>query len=153
MDAIPFDRIDHVAAGVKDLDVAVAWWRDTFGFVREVDFEIAETGARGAFIRRGDVRIELFQPSDPLPMPPGRRDVGTALREGGFHHIALQVEDVEGTLAELRRRGVEVAYPLTMGPFGPYAIVADPSGNLVELFPKTDVRDPGTPPRRRPAHQ
>ena len=77
MDAIPFDRIDHVAAGVKDLDVAVAWWRDTFGFVREVDFEIAETGARGAFIRRGDVRIELFQPFDPLPMPPGRQAAGT----------------------------------------------------------------------------
>ncbi len=153
MTSIPFDRLDHVAAGVKDLDVAVAWWRDIFGFVRETDFEIPETGAHGAFIRRGDIRIKLFQFPDPLPMPAGHRDVGAALREGGFHHIALQVDDVEATLAELQRRGVEVAFPLTPGPFGCYAIVTDPSGNFVEIFPKTDIRDPGTPPRRPPADQ
>ena len=148
MDAIPFDRIDHVAAGVRDLDLTIAWWSDHFGFKREVDFEIPETGARGAFVRRGDIRLEFFHYPDPLPLSAERRDIGAALREGGFHHIALQVDDVEATLAELERRGVEVAFPLTMGPFGRYAIVADPSGNFVELFPKTDVRDPNTPPRR-----
>ena len=152
MTAIPFDRIDHVAAGVKDLDLAVAWWCDNFGFVRETDFDILQTGARGAFIRRGDIRIEFFQPSNPLPLPTGGRDMEAgALREGGFHHIAIQVDDVEATLAELQRRGVDVAFPLTMGPFGRYAIVSDPSGNFVEIFPKTDIRDPGTPPRCPPA--
>lgn len=147
MTSIPFDRIDHVAAGVKDLDVAVAWWRDNFGFVLETAFDIPQTGSRGAFVRRGDIRIEFFQPANPLPLPAGGRDVVAALREGGFHHIALQVDDVEATLAELQRRGVEVAFPLTEGPFGRYAIVSDPSGNFVEIFPKTDIRDPGTPPR------
>ena len=144
MPAISFDRIDHVAAGVKDLNAAVIWWCDNFGFVREVVFEIPETGARGAFIRHGDIRIELFQSRNPLPMPAGRQDVGVALREGGFHHVALQVDDVSATLVELQKRGVDVVYPLTMGPFGLYAIVADPSGNFVEIFPKTDIRDPGT---------
>ncbi len=148
MDAISFDRLDHVAAGVRDLDLTIAWWSDHFGFKREIGFEIPETGARGAFVRRGDIRIEFFQYPDPLPHSTERRDFAAALREGGFHHIALQVDDVEATLAELERRGVEVAFPLTMGPFGRYAIVADPSGNFVELFSKTDVRDPNTPPRR-----
>ena len=30
MPAIAFDRIDHVAAGVKDLAAAVTWWCDNF---------------------------------------------------------------------------------------------------------------------------
>ena len=129
MSHISFDRIDHVAAGVKDL--AVAWWCDNFGFVREIDFGIAETGSRGVFLRSGAIRIEPFEPANAVAMPAGRRDVMGALCEGGFHHIALQVDDVGVALAELQSRRVEVVYPLTMGPFGPYAIVADPSGNFV----------------------
>ncbi len=112
MTTISFDRIDHVAAGVRDLDLTVAWWSEHFGFEREVDFEVRETGARGAFIRRGDIRIEFFQYPDPLPLSAEQRDFGAALREGGFHHIALQVDNVEAAVAELERRGVEVAFPL-----------------------------------------
>ena len=37
MNGIAFDRLDHIGAGVNDLDVAAAWWRDQFGFVRETD--------------------------------------------------------------------------------------------------------------------
>ncbi len=145
MNSIAFDRLDHVGAGVHDLDVAAAWWRDHFGFLREADFTIPETGARGAFLRRGDIRIELFEYPHQGMGRRKRKDLVEALREGGFHHVAFQIDDVAAAVAELERRGVDVAYPLSDGPFGAYAIVSDPSGNFVELFPKTDVRDPATP--------
>ena len=144
MNGITFDRLDHVGAGVHDLEVAAAWWRDHFGFVREVDFTISETGARGTFLRRGDIRIELFEYPDQEAGQRNRGDLVEALREGGLHHVAFQVDDVAAAVAELERRGVDIAYPLSNGPFGAYAIVSDPSGNFVELFPKTDVRDPHT---------
>ena len=148
MNGIAFNRLDHVGAGVHDLEIAAAWWRDHFGFVREADFTIPETGARGAFLRHGDIRIELFEYPGRTPIQRKRKDLVEALREGGFHHVAFQVDDVAAAIAELERRGVDIAYPLSDGPFGAYAIVSDPSGNFVELFPKTNMRDPGTPNRR-----
>lgn len=136
---IAFERFDHIGFGVKDLDASIAWWRDHFGFEREVDFEVKEIGARAAFIRRGDTRIEMFAFQPSVPVPENRRDALRALKEGTLHHIALRVADVPAALAELQRRGVEVAFPLSQGPFGPYAFVKDNSGNFVELYAQSAV--------------
>jgi methylmalonyl-CoA/ethylmalonyl-CoA epimerase len=54
--------------------------------------------------RVGESRIELVQPTR-LDSP-----VGKFLRERGegFHHVAFEVDDLNVTLAELKRNGVEV---------------------------------------------
>ena len=140
MATIEFDRLDHVGAGVTNLDETAAWWSEHFGFVREADFTIAETGARGAFFRRGDVRLEFFEYPVDGERPTRPTDVVEALRAGGFHHVALQVVDVASAVATLAARGVTIVYPISAGPFGPYAMVEDPSGNFIEIFPETDVR-------------
>lgn len=142
MGAIDFDRLDHVGIGVRSLEESAAWWREHFGFEREADFTVAATGAKGLFLRRGTMRLELFEFPGPHGPPAVRPDLVEALRGGGLHHLAMQVDDVEATLAELERRGVDIAMPLTHGPFGPFAFIADPSGVFVELFPRTDIRGP-----------
>ncbi len=109
MSHIFFDRIDHVAAGVKDLDVDVAWWRDNFGFVREIDFGIAETGSCGVFLRSGAIRIELIEPANAVAMPAGRRDVmGGAKVASTTSRFRWMTK---GALGELQSRRVEVVYP------------------------------------------
>ena len=52
----------------------------------------------------GESKIELVQPTRP------DSSVGKFLekRGEGFHHVAFQVEDLEGTLKELKENGVEL---------------------------------------------
>jgi glyoxylase I family protein len=62
-------------------------------------------------------------------------DVDASLAEDGFNHVCLSVDSVEDTLAELRRRGVDVVNP----PFeiddisARLAFFRDPWGNMFEL--------------------
>src|SRR5437899_1802070 len=97
--------VSEVAFWVRDLERAVAFYRDQLGFaVEEVD------PGRNAFLRSGDFLLVLFVPEDP----------GTALatdylaRTGGprgdIYHVAFRIDrerlDVVG--AALRERGLEL---------------------------------------------
>ena len=61
-------------------------------------------------------------------------------------HFALQVEDLDATVAELRGRDVEVSDP-GRG-IERQSFLADPAGNLVELHEVTGGRRPLIPSRR-----
>jgi glyoxylase I family protein len=52
--------------------------------------------------------------------------------DGVGQHFALLVDDLDGVVAELRERAIEVSDPTPVGS-GRQAFVTDPSGNLVEL--------------------
>jgi methylmalonyl-CoA/ethylmalonyl-CoA epimerase len=54
--------------------------------------------------RVGESTIELVQPIRP-DSPVGKF---LAKRGEGFHHVAFEVQDLEGTLAKLKRNGVEI---------------------------------------------
>jgi catechol 2,3-dioxygenase-like lactoylglutathione lyase family enzyme len=62
-------------------------------------------------------------------------DLSDSLRYAGFHHVCLQVDDVEATVAELRRRGVTIVTEPFVLPVieRRLAFFADPFGNLFEL--------------------
>jgi catechol 2,3-dioxygenase-like lactoylglutathione lyase family enzyme len=47
-------------------------------------------------------------------------------------HFALHVEDLDGVVAELRNKGVEVSDPVMVGT-GRQSFLRDPAGNQVEL--------------------
>jgi len=53
---------------------------------------------------------------------------------GGWNRIVVTVDDLDAALARVESRGVEVRSPPIEGPGGRQALVADPSGNPVELF-------------------
>ena len=44
------------------------------------------------------------------------------------------MRDLEGTVAELKRKGARVAEPVRHEEFGALASVTDPSGNLIGLY-------------------
>jgi len=62
-------------------------------------------------------------------------DLGDSLRLAGYHHLCLNVANVDATLAELRRRGVTiVTEPFELPAIQRLlAFLADPWGNLIEL--------------------
>jgi methylmalonyl-CoA/ethylmalonyl-CoA epimerase len=98
------DRIDHTGVAVDDLDAAIKLYRDVLGMPlvhREV---VEEQGVEAVLLDVGDGHVELLSPlGDDTP-------VGKFLAKKGpgLHHVAYAVSDIEATLAELARNGVEL---------------------------------------------
>ena len=93
--------LDHVAIAVKDLDVAIALYRDVLGLqLAEVE-EVPEQQVRTAIFGHGLGRIELICPTV--------KDSGVARflekRGEGLHHICVEVEDIEAAIAALKAKG------------------------------------------------
>ena len=57
-------------------------------------------------------------------------DVATA----GRNRIHLVVEDLDAEIARLREAGLSFRSDVVSGPGGRQVLLADPAGNLIELF-------------------
>jgi catechol 2,3-dioxygenase-like lactoylglutathione lyase family enzyme len=114
---------------VRDVDEAVAFYRDALGFTVQQQF-----GPAMAILRRDDLTLWLAGPraSAAKPMPDGREP-----EPGGWNRFVLQVADLEGTVAFLRSRGVCFRNEILAGPGGRQVLCEDPSGNPIELFQPT----------------
>lgn len=100
-------RIDHVAIIVRDIEQALVFYRDTLGIVPGVIKEVPTEQVRIAFLPMGGPggsEIELIQPTTP--------DSSLAKylekRGEGLHHICLEVDDIDGALAEMQEKGTPV---------------------------------------------
>ncbi len=95
-------RIDHIAIVVEDLEGALAVYRDALGMAVGRVEPLPEQDVRVAFLPIAEGEIELLEPIRP--------DSGVArylARHGeGLHHICLEVDDIEATLARLKAQGV-----------------------------------------------
>jgi catechol 2,3-dioxygenase-like lactoylglutathione lyase family enzyme len=107
--------VHHVSINVDDVDAALAFYTDVLGLERRTDRP--DFGFGGAWLDAGGQQVHLIEGT--LPSAVGQ-------------HFALRVEDLDGTVAELRGRDVEVSDPRPVGS-SRQAFLADPSGNLVEL--------------------
>ena len=96
--------IHHIGIAVRDLDVALAFYRDTLGLEVTERREVPEEGVEIAFLPTGEGEIELLEPLD--------EESGVARflekRGEGLHHICLTVEDVEATMERLRAAGARL---------------------------------------------
>jgi len=59
---------------------------------------------------------------------------GEEQKPGGWNRIHLIVEELEGTIAELKSAGCCFRSDVIQGTGGKQILLEDPSGNLVELF-------------------
>lgn len=99
-----FARVDHIGVAVEDLDAAIALHEDVYGMDlvhREV---IDEQGVEAVLLDVGENHVELLRPLA-ADTPVGRF---LAKRGPGLHHVAYQVTDVQGALADLRARGLRL---------------------------------------------
>jgi methylmalonyl-CoA/ethylmalonyl-CoA epimerase len=141
--------IHHVSVAVPNLDAAIGWYGRILGFADPQRFQIGELGARGAFLRRGTLRLELWQLDGAAPVPAQRREPNTDLLTCGTKHMALTVQDLGAVLARFVREGVDIAAiqraptlpmrqeaePLRAGATPPFAMfIRDPGGTLIEIL-------------------
>ena len=97
-------KIDHIGIATERLDDALAIWRDALGLIVQETEEVAEQRVRVAMLPIGDTRVELLEPTTP-DSAVGRF---LAKRGPGIHHIAVKVQDINASLAELKRKGVRL---------------------------------------------
>lgn len=130
----------HVGITVEDLDRAVEFYRDTFGFEVLSRFEVAgdafETGvgvpgASGQFahLDADGIRLELVSYE-----PEGGEAAADALNDTGAKHLGFEVEDLDGFYAALDDEVETISEPQTTASGTSILFVVDPEGNLVEVL-------------------
>lgn len=125
--------LDHVAIAVKDLDKAVAHYRDALGLELAEFEDVPGQGVRTAIFGHGMGRVELITPLDEKSPIAGF----LAKRGEGMHHICIEVEDIEAALAALKAKGAPLINETPqLGAGGAKIAFVHPKGNhgvLVEL--------------------
>jgi methylmalonyl-CoA/ethylmalonyl-CoA epimerase len=97
-----FRKIAHLGIAVKDLDAAVALYRDTLGFPFAGFEEVPEQKVKVAMFPVGESRLELLGATSPdSPIAKHIEKKGE-----GIQHVAFAVENLEQALAALKARGV-----------------------------------------------
>jgi methylmalonyl-CoA/ethylmalonyl-CoA epimerase len=97
-------KVDHIGIATPTIDEGLAIWRDALGLEPHVTEEVAEQGVKVCMLPVGDTHVELLEPlsSDSA--------VGKFLakRGPGIHHIAIEVQDINASLAELKKKGARL---------------------------------------------
>lgn len=109
---------------VDDVQAATDFYTRHLGFT-------LNTSAAPAFadVVRGPLRLLLSGAASS-----GARATPDDASSPGRNRIHLVVEDLEAAIAPLREAGVPFRSDVVSGPGGRQVLVADPAGNLVELF-------------------
>jgi len=126
-------NVEYLVLVVRDLERALGLYERGLGFARIEDVsDVPAIGARRIFLRAENCLLELLEPHDETK-PPG---AFLRARGEGVFALGVRAEDVEETLAQLRRAGIAAAGP-TGGGSGEgeywYLRPADAHGVLVEL--------------------
>lgn len=97
-------RIHHIGIAVRDLDAAIALYRDQFGVTEWERIGLPERHMNVAVCRIGDTMLEFITPtSDDAAFAKYLREKGE-----GMHHIAYEVAEVEGALRTIETNGLRL---------------------------------------------
>jgi len=97
-------HIEHIGIAVNSIDEALKYWEGVLGLKHYAIEEVADQKVRTAFIKLGQTKIELLEPTSP------ESTIAKFLesRGEGVHHIAYRVESVAESLAEVEDKGVRL---------------------------------------------
>ncbi len=96
--------VEHIGIAITNLGECIATLKKTFGLKESHRERIEASNVEVVFFECGTTQIELVTPtSDASPI-----SVFLSKRGNGIHHICLDVEDIEGWLAALKAKGIEL---------------------------------------------
>ena len=126
----PIQGVSEIAYWVKDLDRAVAFYRDRLGF----EVESLDPG-RNAFLRIGDLYVVLFNPEEPGTPLANEYLARVGEPRGGVYHVAFRTDpvDLDGFAESLRADGLAVKGPVEFGSGRRSYFLEDPDEHYLEL--------------------
>ena len=98
-------RIDHLGIGVKSIEEALPFFENVLGLKCYAVEEVADQKGKTAFLKVGEVKLELLEPTSP------ESAVAKWLENGGkgVHHVAFAVEDgVQEALVECESKEIRL---------------------------------------------
>jgi catechol 2,3-dioxygenase-like lactoylglutathione lyase family enzyme len=138
--------VSHIAVGVRDMDVALSFYRDLLGLRVTADqieeFSQGEGQApakrRAAYLRWVDGPHASFivldqQITNEIAGEPAQ------LFQMGVHHFAFWVDDLDGMMAKVREAGIAVVLGGGEGPGADTKMYGEPPGGRVR---SAFLRDP-----------
>ena len=128
------DQYASVRYLVSDVQAAIDFYTTHLGFT-------LNTSAAPAFadVVRGPLRLLLSGPASS-----GARATPEDAKPAGRNRIHLIVDDLDAEIATLRDASLSFRSDVVAGPGGRQVLLADPAGNLIELFqPAQRVGAPG----------
>ena len=93
-------KIHHVGVAVKSLE-REKFWNHFLNLKTEEYKEIPDQKVKIAFIPVGETKIELLE-----PLGEGAVSKFLEKKGEGIHHIAIEVDDIEAVLAQMKKEGV-----------------------------------------------
>ena len=125
-------EIDHLGIAVKSLAQAKIFYQN-LGMQVMPEETVSQEKVRLAMVPVGDSRIELLEPlSDDSPIAKF-----LAKRGEGLHHVSLRVDNLQGTVENLKKSGVRlINEQIQVGAGGHLYVFVHPAsagGVLLEL--------------------
>ena len=124
------DQLASVRYIVDDVEGAVDFYTTHLGFTLRFS-----AGTAFADVVRGPLRLLISGPTSS-----GARSTPTDHDAAGRNRIHLVLDDFDSEVADLRSAGVSFVSDVVSGPGGRQILLADPAGNLVELFEPAQAR-------------
>ncbi|CAE1281484.1 MCEE [Acanthosepion pharaonis] len=103
-------KLNHVAIAVADLDKSMALYKNAFGAKVSKKLDLPEHGVTTAFIELGDTKIELLHP---LGKKSPIKNFLDKNKNGGIHHICIEVDDIEKAMQDLRSKKIRLLTSFT----------------------------------------
>jgi catechol 2,3-dioxygenase-like lactoylglutathione lyase family enzyme len=118
------DQYASVRYLVDDVQAAVDFYTTHLGFTLNTS-----AGPAFADVVRGPLRLLLSGPASS-----GARATPDGATTAGRNRIQFTFDDLDAEVARLRSAGLAFRSDLVAGPGGRQILLADPAGNLIELF-------------------
>ncbi len=130
-------RAEHVMISTDSYSATIDWYRDKLGFRVQHEWTVPEfPGVKLAYIELNGFIIEVVETPEAFQNTRTPPDLGAALGNRGFGHLAFLSADVDAVAAELEARGVELVVPPTSFPDSGRRLifVQDNNGNYIEFL-------------------
>jgi catechol 2,3-dioxygenase-like lactoylglutathione lyase family enzyme len=118
------DQMVHIRYIVEDVQTSIDFYTEHLGFEVRTNYAPAF-----ADVIRGNLRLLLSGPASS-----GARATPDHANTAGRNRIHLIVDDLNAETDRLRAAGLEFHSAVVSGPGGRQILLADPAGNLIELF-------------------
>ncbi|MDF2564258.1 MAG: methylmalonyl-CoA epimerase [Massilibacillus sp.] len=100
------DRVDHIGIAVTNLEETKKFYTEMLGMKASGEEVVEEQKVKVCFIPSGDSELELLESTS--PDGPIAKFIEKNGGRNGIQHIALRVDNIEQTIADLIAKGVRM---------------------------------------------
>ncbi|KAA0549501.1 methylmalonyl-CoA epimerase [Bacillus sp. BGMRC 2118] len=97
-------KVDHIGIAVRSIEESLHFYISTLQLELEGIEEVESENVRVAFIKAGETKLELLQPTNESSA------IAKFIEKKGegIHHVALGVSSIEERIQELKEKGIQM---------------------------------------------